>query len=73
MIQAPWLNDEIVKKFKAAGQNPDVYMEGLMHSKYLTYWDYIQVDTLLSLQKTKTDFPDEEIFITYHQVTELFF
>lgn len=73
MIQAPWLTEDITNKFKAAGQDPDVYIEGLMHSKYVTYWDYIQVDTLLTLQKTKTDFPDEEIFIMYHQVTELYF
>jgi tryptophan 2,3-dioxygenase len=43
------------------------------HSKGVTYWDYIEVDTLLSLQKTKTTFPDEVIFITYHQICELYF
>ena len=37
------------------------------------YWDYTCVDTLLSLQHPKTDFPDEEIFIIYHQITELYF
>lgn len=42
-------------------------------SKGVTYWDYIEVDTLLSLQKTKTNFPDEIIFITYHQIHELYF
>jgi len=31
------------------------------------------VDTLLSLQNPKTDFPDEVIFIIYHQITELQF
>jgi tryptophan 2,3-dioxygenase len=31
------------------------------------------VDALLSLQKPKTDFPDEKIFIVYHQITELYF
>jgi tryptophan 2,3-dioxygenase len=39
----------------------------------LTYWDYIHLDTLLSLQSPKTPFPDEEIFIMYHQITELYF
>lgn len=73
MIQAPWLTESITNKFKSDGQNPDVYLEGLMHSKYLSYWDYVQLDTLLTLQKTKTDFPDEEIFIMYHQVNELLF
>jgi tryptophan 2,3-dioxygenase len=28
---------------------------------------------LLSLQNPKTHFPDEEIFVTYHQITELYF
>ena len=31
------------------------------------------MDILLSLQHPKTDFPDEEIFIIYHQITELYF
>ncbi|MEO9477420.1 MAG: tryptophan 2,3-dioxygenase family protein [Cyclobacteriaceae bacterium] len=38
-----------------------------------SYWEYIQTDALLSLQNPKTDFKDEEIFIMYHQVTELIF
>jgi len=42
-------------------------------SKGVTYWDYIEVDTLLSLQKTKTNYPDEVIFIAYHQIHELYF
>jgi tryptophan 2,3-dioxygenase len=37
------------------------------------YWDYIHLDTLLTLQKPKTHLPDEMIFIMYHQVTELYF
>lgn len=61
----------IKSKYKDLGENPDVYLKGLLQSKPLNYWDYIGVDTLLSLQKTRTDFKDEEIFIMYHQVTEL--
>jgi tryptophan 2,3-dioxygenase len=37
----------------------------------VNYWDYVGVDMLLSLQKPRTHFPDEKIFIGYHQVTEL--
>jgi tryptophan 2,3-dioxygenase len=50
-------------------------LEGLSseHTKGVTYWDYIEIDTLLSLQKPKTLYPDEIIFITYHQVCELYF
>lgn len=61
----------IVEKYEANGENPDTYLEGLLHADYINYWDYIQVDTLLSLQKPRTAFKDEEIFIMYHQVTEL--
>ncbi|MCX7735677.1 MAG: tryptophan 2,3-dioxygenase family protein [Candidatus Kapabacteria bacterium] len=42
-------------------------------SDKLSYWDYVGVDTLLNLQKPKTDFEDEHIFIIYHQISELFF
>jgi len=61
------------EKFQARGQDLGVYLDGLLYSDYLTYWDYIQLDTLLSLQKPRTAFPDEHIFIMYHQVTELYF
>lgn len=63
---------DIEKKYQQLGENPDTYMKGLLHAKPINYWDYIEVDTLLSLQKPRTDFKDEEIFIMYHQVTELF-
>jgi tryptophan 2,3-dioxygenase len=55
------------------GQSMTNYLDGLLTSNYLTYWDYTHVDTLLSLQNPKTDFPDELIFIIYHQITELYF
>ncbi len=58
-------------KYEQLGENPTTYLEGLVQTKPLTYWDYIEVDTLLSLQKPKTSASDEEIFIMYHQVTEL--
>jgi tryptophan 2,3-dioxygenase len=60
-------------KYESSGQDLSSYLEGLLYSDYLTYWDYIHLDTLLSLQNPKTSFPDEMIFITYHQFTELFF
>ncbi|MEM0518180.1 tryptophan 2,3-dioxygenase family protein [Aequorivita flava] len=68
-------NSEIIaaieEKYRALGENPQTYLNGLLQAKPINYWDYIQVDTLLSLQKTRTDFKDEEIFVMYHQVTEL--
>lgn len=61
------------EKFQAMGQDLSSYLDGLLFADYLTYWDYIHLDTLLSLQSPKTKIPDEEIFIMYHQITELYF
>ena len=61
------------EKYEAMGQDMISYLDGLLHADFLTYWDYIHLDTLLSLQNPKTPFPDEEIFIMYHQITELYF
>lgn len=61
------------EKYQAMGQNLSSYLDGLLYADYLTYWDYIHLDTLLSLQSPKTRIPDEEIFIMYHQITELYF
>jgi len=65
------ITKKIIQKYEALGENPDTYLNGLLHSKPINYWDYIEVDTLLSLQKPRTHFKDESIFIMYHQVTEL--
>ena len=65
------LIDQIDKKYDDLGENSLNYLAGLLQAKPINYWDYIEVDTLLSLQKTRTDFKDEKIFIMYHQVTEL--
>jgi tryptophan 2,3-dioxygenase len=62
---------DINKKYNELGHDPNVFLKGLHLSKPLSYWDYIQLDTLMSLQKPKTDFADEYIFIVYHQITEL--
>ncbi len=61
------------QKFTAMGQDLTSYLDGLLHANFLTYWDYIHLDTLLSLQNPKTPFHDEKIFIIYHQITELYF
>ncbi|TVZ28625.1 tryptophan 2,3-dioxygenase [Gillisia sp. Hel_I_86] len=65
------LHQKIAKKYSDLGENPDTHLEGLLHSKPINYWDYIGVETLLSLQRPRTDFKDEAIFIMYHQMTEL--
>ncbi|RYD69773.1 MAG: tryptophan 2,3-dioxygenase, partial [Sphingobacteriales bacterium] len=65
--------NQLQEKYTAMGQDIASYLDGLLYADFLTYWDYIHLDTLLSLQSPKTPFPDEEIFIMYHQITELYF
>lgn len=65
--------DMLEQKYAVMGQDMLSYLDGLLYADYLTYWDYIHLDTLLSLQNPRTPLPDEFIFITYHQITELYF
>lgn len=65
--------DLLNQKYASMGQDLLSYLDGLLYADTVKYWDYIEVDTLLSLQKPKTHFPDEIIFIMYHQITELYF
>jgi tryptophan 2,3-dioxygenase len=70
------LQDQLEKlrsKYENMGQDMNSYLDGLLLSNYLPYWEYTSVDTLMTLQKPRTDFPDELIFIIYHQITELYF
>ncbi|WP_298303472.1 tryptophan 2,3-dioxygenase family protein [Flavobacterium sp.] len=67
------LIEELEKKFDAINQKTDTHLEGLLWSKPITYWDYIQTDALLNLQTQRTILPDEMVFIMYHQVNELLF
>ena len=61
------------EKYSSLGQDLLSYLDGLLYADTVKYWDYIELDTLLSLQKPRTQFPDEHIFIIYHQITELYF
>ncbi|OYQ33958.1 tryptophan 2,3-dioxygenase [Flavobacterium cyanobacteriorum] len=65
--------NEIDERFRSLNQKTEVHLEGMLWSKPLTYWDYIQTDALLSLQVQRTSLPDEMVFIMYHQVNELLF
>lgn len=65
--------EKLQEKYASMGQDMASYLDGLLYADFLTYWDYIHLDTLLSLQNPKTPLPDEEIFIMYHQITELYF
>jgi tryptophan 2,3-dioxygenase len=65
--------DQLSDKYDALGQDLNAYLDGLLHADVTKYWDYIELDTLLSIQKPKTSYPDEVVFIIYHQITELYF
>jgi tryptophan 2,3-dioxygenase len=67
------LLDDIDQKFETINQKTDTHLEGLLYSKPITYWDYIQTDALLNLQIQRTTLPDEMVFLMYHQVNELLF
>ncbi len=67
------LLSELDQKFKKIDQKTETHLEGLLWSKPITYWDYIQTDALLNLQTQRTILPDEMVFIMYHQVNELLF
>jgi len=60
-------------KYDKIDQDTDDHLMGLLYSKPITYWDYIQTDALLNLQIQRTTLPDEMVFIAYHQINELIF
>ncbi len=65
--------ERLEQKYAVMGQDMLSYLEGLIHTDYLQYWDYVHLDVLLNLQNPRTHWPDEKIFIIYHQITELYF
>ena len=67
------ITNQLKEKYESIGQDLDTHLEGLLYSKPITYWDYIQTDALLSLQIQRTTLPDEMVFIAYHQINELIF
>lgn len=67
------LLEALTAKYDAIGQDVNTHLSGLLHSRPITYWDYIQTDALLNLQTQRTGLPDEMVFIMYHQVNELLF
>ncbi|MGB1307556.1 MAG: tryptophan 2,3-dioxygenase family protein [Oceanihabitans sp.] len=67
------ITNQLEEKFKNIGQDLDTHLLGLLYSKPINYWDYIQTDALLDLQTQRTVLPDEMVFIMYHQINELLF
>tara|TARA_R110000868_G_scaffold189484_2_gene432480 strand:- start:2308 stop:3225 length:918 start_codon:yes stop_codon:yes gene_type:complete len=67
------ITNQLKEKYEALDQDVETHLEGLLHSKPINYWDYVQTDALLNLQVQRTVFPDEKVFIMYHQISELLF
>lgn len=67
------ITDQLQEKYQKLNQDLDTHLEGLLYSKPINYWDYIQTDALLNLQTQRTTLPDEMVFIMYHQINELLF
>jgi len=47
----PELKEKLSKlneKYAALGEDFNAYLEGLLYADVTTYWDYIELDTLLS-------------------------
>ncbi len=42
--------DLLKEKYDAIDQDLETHLDGLLHSKPMRYWDFVQTDALLSLQ-----------------------
>jgi tryptophan 2,3-dioxygenase len=47
---------KLQEKYAVMGQDLSSYLDGLLYSDYLTYWDYIHLDTLLSSAESQDEF-----------------
>jgi tryptophan 2,3-dioxygenase len=53
--------NEMREKYASIDQKNETHLEGLLWSKPMTYWDYIQTDALLNIQTQRTTLPDEMV------------
>ncbi len=65
--------EELQSLYAKDGEDVKAYLTGLKHQQYINYWEYINLNNLLDLQQPRSNQPDELVFITYHQITELYF
>ena len=61
-VETNHILEELEKKFDAINQKTDTHLEGLLWSKPITYWDYIQTDALL-IYKLKEPFCQTKWFL----------
>jgi tryptophan 2,3-dioxygenase len=67
------LVEELQSLYEKDGEDLKAYLTGLKYQQYINYWEYINLNNLLDLQQPRSNQPDEVVFITYHQITELYF
>jgi len=48
--------EDLKTKYDAIGQDVNTHLSGLLHSKPITYWDYIQPEALLESTSTTYQF-----------------
>ncbi len=60
---------DLRNKIEATGQDFETYVNGWQRASFQNYWDYVQLDTLLSLQRPVTDIADGQssLFTTKSQ------
>src|SRR5438552_9185826 len=73
MSEKTHLTSATEKLIARYGERAADYIEGAAIRRELTYDDYINVETLLSIQQPLTSFHDESTSMIYHQQTELWF
>jgi len=49
--------EALQSKYDVMGQDMLAYLDGLLYAEYVNYWDYIHLDTLMSLQQPRTPIP----------------
>ena len=57
---SPEMDDRLAslqEKYEAMGQDMTSYLDGLLYADFLTYWDYIHLDTLIKPAKPQNAFP----------------
>lgn len=57
------LLNQLESKYATIDQKTDTHLEGLLWSKPMTYWDYVQTDALLNLQVQRTTLPRKRLSI----------
>ncbi len=52
------LIESLQKKYGGTREDLNIHLEGLLHAKPITYWNYIQLESLLGTQNPRTKHSD---------------